>query len=67
MVELIEVEKVEFPLKEASNVFWVTFVTAEDLLKAAELEGVPVVYQCDNRMYFTKGSFGGKYLASVNE
>lgn len=63
MTEIIDVEKVEFPLRESSSLFWVTVQTAEDLLRAADLEGAGVVYRCEDRLYFMKGFMGVKYNA----
>ncbi len=62
MVTIIDVEKVEFPRIESSTLFFVTVSSEADFLKAAELEGVAVVYRDEKRLYFVKGCFGCRYL-----
>ncbi|OLS16281.1 MAG: hypothetical protein RBG13Loki_0104 [Promethearchaeota archaeon CR_4] len=61
MVTIIDVEKVDFPRVESSTLFFVTVSTKEDLLKAAEFEGVSVIYRDQGRLYFIKGCLGVKY------
>ncbi len=61
MVTIIDVEKVDFPRVESSTLFFVTVSSEADFLKAAELEGVTVVYRDEKRLYFVKGCFGVKY------
>ncbi len=61
MVTIIDVEKVDFPRVESSTLFFVTVSSEADLLKAAELEGVAVVYRDEKRLYFVKGCLGVKY------
>ena len=61
VVTIIDVEKVEFPRLESSTLFFVTVGSEKELLKAAELEGVAVVYRDDGRLYFIKGCLGVKF------
>jgi hypothetical protein len=61
MVTVIDVEKVEFPRIESSTLFFVSVRSESDFLKAAELEGVSVVYRNEKRFYFIKGCLGVKF------